>query len=214
MKNKLNIFIVDDHNLFREGMSFLLANCDFVSNVYEAGNGHELLEKLNQVSADVILMDIDMPVMNGIEACAKVTTNYPGIKVITLSMHANDSFYADMIDAGAKGFLLKNSGFEEVKKAILRVQEDGSWFSPEILDIIIKNLSKSSAKNPRDELSSREVEVLFHICKGFSNQEIADLLFISKRTVDKHREHLLLKTASRNTAGLVVYAIRNKYFEV
>ncbi len=214
MINKIKIFLVDDHNLFREGLKFLLSNYDLISEIYEAENAKDLLENVLNVKPDIILMDIEMPVMNGIEATRETLKIYPETKVIALSMYGNENFYSEMIDAGAKGFLLKNSKFEDVQKAIVDVNAGKNYFSPEILDAIIKNLNKKKTKKKNTELTEREIEVLFNICKGLSNQETADFLYISKRTVDKHRENILLKTQSKNTAGLVIYAIKNKIFEV
>ena len=214
MTNKIKIFLVDDHNLFREGLKFLLSNNDLISEIHEAENGKDLLKNVLNVKPDIILMDIEMPVMNGIEATTEVLKIYPETKIIALSMYANENFYSEMIDAGAKGFLLKNSKFEDVQKAIVDVNEGKNYFSPEILEAIIKNLNKKKFKKKNTNLTEREIEVLYNICKGLSNQEIADFLYVSKRTVDKHRENILLKTQSKNTAGLVIYAIKNEIFEV
>ena len=214
MTNKIKIFLVDDHNLFREGLKFLLSNNDFISEIYEAENGANLLKNVFNVKPDIILMDIEMPIMNGIEATKEALKICPKSKVIALSMHDSEKFYSEMIDAGAKGFLLKNSKFEDVQKAITDVNEGKNYFSPEILEAIIKNLNKKKYKKKNKDLTEREIEILYNICKGLSNQEIADYLYISKRTVDKHRENILLKTQSKNTAGLVIYAIKNKIFEV
>lgn len=214
MKNKIKIFLVDDHNLFREGLKFLLSKNDMISEIHEAENGRELLERVLDVKPDIILMDIEMPVMNGIEATRETLKIYPGSKVIALSMYGNENFYMEMIDAGAKGFLLKNSKFEDVRKAIADVNEGKNYFSPEILEAIVKNLNKKKHIKKNTGLTERETEVLYNICKGLSNQEMAGILYISKRTVDKHRENILLKTQSKNTAGLVVYAIKNGIFEV
>ncbi|MCG8410677.1 MAG: response regulator transcription factor [Bacteroidales bacterium] len=214
MIKNLKIFLVDDHNLFREGLKFLLTNCDFISEIYEAKNGYQLLDNIKTCQPDIILMDIEMPELNGIDTSRKALELCPETKIIALSMYADENFYTDMIDAGAKGFLLKNSKFDDVQRAIIDVYNDRNYFSPEILDSIIKNLNKKIIPHKSNNLSKREIEVLFNICKGLSNQEISKLLFISKRTVDKHRENILLKTQSRNTAELVVYAIKNKYFEI
>jgi len=213
MTNKIKIFLVDDHNLFREGLRFLLSNFDLISEIHEAENGKELLKHVLKVKPDIILMDIEMPLMNGIEATKETLKILPETKVIALSMYGNENFYSEMIDAGAKGFLLKNSKFEDVQKAITDVNDGKNYFSPEILAAIIKNLNKKKLKKNTD-LTEREIEVLYNICKGLSNQEIADHLYISKRTVDKHRENILLKTQSKNTAALVIYAIKNEIFEV
>lgn len=214
MTNKIKVFLVDDHNLFREGLKFLLSNNSFISEIHEAENGKDLLENVLKVKPDIILMDIEMPVMNGIEATKETLKIYPKTKIIALSMYGNENFYSEMIDAGAKGFLLKNSKFEEVQKAIIDVNEGKNYFSPEILEVIIKNLNKTKSKKKNTDLTEREIEILYNICKGLSNREIADYLYISKRTVDKHRENVLLKTQSKNTAELVIYAIKNEIFEV
>jgi len=214
MKNKLIVFLVDDHNLFREGLKFLLSNNELITEIYEAENGQDLLTLAQKVKPDIVFMDIEMPIMNGIDATKGILLLYPEVKVIALSMHANENYYSEMIDAGAKGFLLKNSKFDDVQKAIIDVNEGKNYFSPEILDAIIKNLNNKRQKKKNSELTEREIEVLYKICKGHSNQEIANLLFISKRTVDKHRENILLKTQSKNTAGLVIYAIKNEIFDV
>lgn len=214
MIKKQKIFIVDDHNLFREGLKFLLSGANLFSEIHEAENGKDLLQHILIVKPDIILMDIEMPVMNGIEATKEVLKIYPETKIIALSMHGNENFYSEMINAGAVGFLLKNSKFEDVVKAILDVSDGGNYFSPEILEAIVKNLIKKTHIKKNTELTERELEILYNICKGLTNQEIADLLFISKRTVDKHRENILLKTESKNTAELVIYAIKNKIFEV
>lgn len=214
MTKKLRLFIVDDHSLFREGLKFLLSGSDFVEEVFEAANGKRFVEQVLTVMPDIILMDIEMPEMNGIDATRECMQHLPGAKIIALSMYGNENYYTEMIDAGAKGFLLKNSKFVDVEKAIKEVYKGNNYFSPEILDSIIKNMNKKGVDKKNTDLTEREIEVLFNICKGLSNQEIANHLSISKRTVDKHRENVLLKTNSKNTAELVVYAIKYKFFEV
>lgn len=213
MKEKLHIHLVDDHSLFREGLKFLLSNCDFIADIEESENGKVFLEKLNNNVPDIVLMDIQMPEIDGITASKIALQENPNLKIIALSMYAEEEYYSKMIDVGVRGFLLKNSQFEDVQKAIMEVYEGNNYFSQEILDRIMANMSKKT-ENPTIDLTEREIEVLYNICKGLSNQEIADALFISKRTVDKHRENLLLKTEAKNTAGLVVFAIKNGIFEV
>ncbi|PKQ61850.1 DNA-binding response regulator [Labilibaculum filiforme] len=214
MNEALKLALVDDHDLFREGLSFLFNNQNNKQEIKEASNGQELLDLLLTWQADIILMDIEMPIMNGIEATREVMKRYPDTKIIALSMHANENYYSEMMVAGAKAFLLKNSSFEEVQQAIVAVLEGKNFFSPEILESIIKNLNRKKNHPPKTDLTSREIEILYNICKGCSNQEIAEMLFISKRTVDKHRENILLKTQSKNTAALVIFAIKNRIFEV
>lgn len=214
MSKGLKIFIVDDHSLFREGLRFLLSNWGRVEEIHEAQNGRELLKVVGNVRPDIVLMDIEMPELNGIDATLELQKLLPEVKVIALSMYANDDFYTDMIHAGAKGFLLKDSKFENVQQAINEVYEGRNYFSPEILTALVNSITEKNSVSQQKEISKRESEVLYNICKGLSNQEISDLLNISKRTVDKHRENILLKTQSKNTAELVIFAVRNGYFKV
>ncbi len=211
---KLRIHLVDDHSLFREGLKFLLLQSNFIADVEESENGRIFLEKLNIAKPDIVIMDIQMPEVDGITASKLALGKYPDLKIIALSMFSEEEYYTKMIDVGVKGFLLKNSQFEDVQKAIVEVYEGNNFFSPEILEHIISSMYKKKTEKPVLDLTEREIEVLYNICKGLSNQEIADSLCISKRTVDKHRENLLLKTEAKNTAGLVVYAIKNGIFEV
>jgi DNA-binding NarL/FixJ family response regulator len=180
----------------------------------EASNGDEFLKLLNNIEADVVLMDINMPEMDGIEATRKGLKICPGIDIIALSMYGEEEYYYKMIDAGAKGFLLKDSDISEVKEAILTVRKGGSYFSQELLYHVIQKIKHRENESKSANLSKREKEILFKICEGLSNQEIAETLFISKRTVDKHRANLLGKTNSKNTASLILFAIRNKLIEI
>lgn len=213
---KINIFLVDDHALFREGLRFLLQKIDFVDQILEAQNGLEFLEHIIEVKDCIVLMDIEMPVMNGVEATKKALERDPDLKIIALSMYSEESYLSSMIEAGASGFLLKNSSFNEVKNALTDVMEGKNYYSPHIIQSILEimtNKINNSGKD-RDDITQREKDILYYICKGFSNAEIADKLSISKRTVDKHRENLLQKTQSRNTANLVTYAIKHHYFDI
>lgn len=211
---KLRIYIVDDHTLFREGLCFLLKECKHFADVKEAQDGQEFLDNVEDFKPDLVLMDIEMPVLNGIETTKKALERLPDLKIIALSMHSDENFYTEMIEAGAQGFLLKNSRFNDVQTAIMEVYDNRNFFSPEILTSIISSLNRKQGQIQSKELSKRELEVLLNICEGLSNQEIADRLFISKRTVDKHRENILFKTKSGNTAEMVIYAIKNGYFEI
>jgi DNA-binding NarL/FixJ family response regulator len=210
----INICLVDDHSLFREGLRFLLSGLDYVNEVSEAANGKQFLDDIKGRQVDLVLLDIEMPEMNGMEVARKTLELYPEIKIIALSMYSDENYYSSMIEAGANGFLLKNSNFSEVKKAIVDVYEGRNYFSTEILQSIVSRINKKTIKKENYDLTEREIDVLYHICKGHSNPEIAEVLSISKRTVDKHRENLLQKTHSKNTANLVVFAIKQGYFEV
>ncbi len=211
--NKITIYIADDHSLFREGLKMLLSNLAYIGEIYEAENGRQFTEGLKSRVADIALLDIEMPEMNGIEAAKLARKICPGIKIIALSMYSDENYYLSMIEAGACGFLLKNSSFQEVEKAITDVYNDKSYISIEILNNILKHPAKTSGSLIED-LSERETEILLLICKGFTNNEIAEKLNLSKRTVDKHRENLLLKTQSKNTANLVIFTIKNGLLKI
>ncbi|MDD4189696.1 MAG: response regulator transcription factor [Mangrovibacterium sp.] len=209
------IVIVDDHTLFRNGLRILLNSLHNYRVVAEAANGQEFLDLLDKTETDLVLLDIDMPVMDGITAARLALNKLPGLKIITLSMYGEEDYYYKMVDAGVKGFLLKNSDMNEVKNALEAVYDGGNYFSSELLQTLVNSLRTSSKpKEFHIDLSDREIEILLLICQGFSNQEIGEQLFISKRTVDKHRANILEKSQCKNTAQLVMYAIKNKLVEI
>ncbi|MGD0340371.1 MAG: response regulator transcription factor [Bacteroidales bacterium] len=212
--DKVRIIIADDHQLFRNGLKILLNSFPDFEVVGEAYNGEEFLKLLKSVKADIALMDISMPEMDGIEATRKGIKMSPDINIIALSMYGEEEYYYKMVDAGAKGFLLKDSDISEVRDAILTVFKGGSYFSQELLYHVIQKIKHREHETKSANLSKREKEILLKICEGLSNQEIAETLFISKRTVDKHRANLLGKTSSKNTASLILFAIRNKLIEI
>jgi DNA-binding NarL/FixJ family response regulator len=211
---KIGIIIADDHQLFRNGLKILLNAFPEFEVTGEASNGLEFLNILKNTDADIALMDINMPEMDGIEATKQGLKINQNIKIIALSMYGEEEYYYKMVDAGAKGFLLKDSDISEVKEAIITINKGGSYFSQELLYHVIQKFKHREHENKSANLSKREKEILFKICEGLSNQEIADVLFISKRTVDKHRANLLGKTNSKNTASLILFAIRNKLIEI
>lgn len=212
--NKIRIIITDDHQLFRNGLKILLNSFPEFEVAGEASNGKEYLELLKTIQADIALMDINMPEMDGIEATKRGVKMNPSVNVIALSMYGEEEYYYKMVDAGAKGFLLKDSDISEVKEAILTVVKGGSFFSQELLYHVIQKIKHRELETKSANLSKREREILVKICEGLSNQEIAEALFISKRTVDKHRANLLGKTNSKNTASLILFAIKNKLIEI
>ncbi len=211
---KIRIIITDDHQLFRNGLKILLNAYPEFEVTGEASNGEEFLKLISDTCVDVALMDINMPEMDGIEATRKALKICPELDIIALSMYGEEEYYYKMVDAGAKGFVLKDSDISEVKEAILTVKKGGSYFSQELLYHVIQKIKHRENESKSANLSKREKEILLKICEGLSNQEIAENLFISKRTVDKHRANLLGKTSSKNTASLILFAIRHKLIEI
>ena len=212
--NKIRIALADDHQLFRNGLKILLGSYNEFEVVTEASNGIELLKALETCPADIVLMDISMPGMDGVEATGRLTRLMPDTHVIALSMYGEEEYYYRMVDAGVKGFILKDSDISEVHDAIIAVHKGGNYFSQELLYHVIKRIKNREQEVKSSSLSKREREILLKICEGLSNHEIADALFISKRTVDKHRANLLAKTGSKNTASLILYAIKNRLIEI
>ncbi len=212
---KYKVVLVDDHKLFRKGLRMLIDTLNRFEVAGEASNGVEFLSLLDQGKPDIVMLDIAMPEMDGIEAARLALLKYPDLKIITLSMFGEQDYYFKMVDAGVKGFLLKNSDFTEVRMALETVMEGGNYFSRELLMNLVNSLKNSPEElTPDSPLSDREKEIILLICKGMSTQEIADSLCLSKRTVDSHRANILLKTGCRNTASLVVYAIKEKLVEL
>lgn len=211
--DECKIILVDDHSLFRNGLRGLLDRCEGYRVVGEAGSGEEFLAMLPAAEVDVVFMDIAMPGMNGDQATERALQMRPDLRVITLSMFGDENYYTRMVEAGAKGFLLKDSDIEDVVCAIEAVRTGGSYFSAGLLASLANRL-RTRENASQEQLSGREIEILVCVCRGLSNQEIADELFISKRTVDKHRANILEKTGCKNTASLVVYAIRHGLVEI
>ena len=207
------IALVDDHTLFRNGLRGLLEHCTGYRVVGEAGGGEEFLAMLDTLDADVVFMDFAMPGIDGAQTTERALAKRPEMKIITLSMYGDESYYSRMVEAGARGFLLKDSDIGDVIEAIETVAAGGTYFSPQLLASLAERMRTREAVAD-EPLSSREREILVAVCRGLSNQEIADELFISKRTVDKHRANILEKTGCKNTASWVVYAIRNHIVEI
>ncbi len=211
----INILIVDDHQMVREGIKSIFKDEENLQIVGEAANGKEALEVLPKSKPDIILADISMPLLNGIELMKEIQKTHPGQKVIALTMLNEAQHVTQMIKAGARGYLLKNCGSRELKKAIKIIHEGGTYYSPEVEAILRQSWSgkKSQRLSVDIPMTKRELEVLHLICKEFTNQEIAGKLFISQRTVDAHKRNLLEKTGTKNIAGLVLYAIEKQLFD-
>ncbi len=209
----ISIIVVDDHRMFRESISKLLTVEKVANIIAQASNGKELLDLLETNKPDLVLMDIDMPIMDGIEAASKAIAKYPELKILSLSSFGEEKYYFKMVEAGAKGFILKNAGLGELTQAVSEVANGGSWFSSDLLQKIIINISTQPQDNLND-LTNREVEILKLICESNTNEQIAEQLNLSPDTIKWHRANLLSKTNCSNTAGLVIYAIKNKIIEV
>jgi len=215
---KINVLVVDDHKIVRDGILSLLQDEPDILVISQAENGKDALEKIPKVSPHLVLIDISMPVMNGIDCTREITKKYPEIKVLALTMLNELEHIKNMLSAGAMGYLLKNSGKEELVTAIKTVIAGQNYFSTEVKDMIMMEMVKKKSSpgkiiGEKVPLTSRELDVLELILKEFTNQEIAAKLFISVRTVDAHRRNLLEKTGARNTAGLVKFALENHLFD-
>ena len=210
-QSEIKIVLVDDHTLFRNGMKGLIDSRKGYRVTGEFSDGAEFINNLASVDADVVFMDISMPEMSGDEATRLALQHRPDMRIISLSMFGEDQYCVRMVDAGVKGFLRKDSSIDTVFEAIDVVMAGDEYFSDEMLRYLRQSMS--GGDNP-DTLSEREVDVLVGICRGLSTQEIADSLYIAKRTVDAHRANILEKTGCKNTAALVVYAIKNALVEI
>lgn len=216
VEKRVRVALVDDHTLFRTGLRGLLSMREDFDVVADVGSGEEFLELLETTEVDVVFMDISMPGIDGAETTRRALGCRPGLRVIALSMYGDDHYYTLMLERGASGFVLKDSDIEEVYAAVDAVVVGDSYFSEALLGSLTRNMSRLALPEAlgEDALSDREVEILVEVCRGLSNQEIADKLFISKRTVDKHRANILEKTGCKNTANLVVYAIKHHLVEI
>jgi DNA-binding NarL/FixJ family response regulator len=215
----INIAFAEDQVLFRKGMVALLQTFDDIKICIEAENGQDLLDRLAAATEPihVALIDINMPVINGIETLKQIRVLYPHIKNIILTVHEEDKFIHKLIEEGANAYLAKNTDPDEVKKAILAVTTHDYYFNEKTIGVMRNfNTVKKQKGIPQnvDDLTNREKEVLLHICREYTSQEISEKLFISESTVTGHRNNLLSKTGARNTAGLVLFAIKNNLFDV
>lgn len=209
MKTKKTIITVEDHAIFREGLRRIISEMDDMELVGEASNGVEFLQMLKQVTPDLVIMDIQMPEMDGIEATEKALQFNPSLKILVLSMFGEEEYIYTMVDKGICGFILKNSDVADFKKAIMRVSEGQHYYSEEVMQVLVK---KVRGYDTVDKIifTSKENEVLRLLCKGLTNAEIADKMFVSVRTVEGYRNKLLQKTSTSNILNLVIFALRNK----
>lgn len=215
----INLAIADDHKIFRNGLKATLEESPDLNLLIEASNGKELIGQLATHTPDVILMDIKMPEMDGMQTTAYISQHFKQIKILALSMHNEDKYIVDMMKAGASGYLLKNAEPEEIIEAIVTVYEKGFYFNEHLSVTLIKQLVGPSSYNDNSghqsvDLNDREIEVLKLVCQEHSNQEIADKIFLSVRTVEGYRARLFEKTGSKNLVGLVIFAIKKGIISV
>ena len=205
----IRLIITDDHPIIRDGIETTLRDVEDIELVGCAGNGNELMDMLEHTQVDVILMDINMPGINGIEATKLVKRKYPNIKVLSFSQYDEKRFIKQMLKSGATGYLLKNSSAAEIIKAIKIVHDGGIYMSQELPNVFTDK-PKSNSNGLFPDLTKREIDVLKEICKEKNTAEIAESLFLSTNTVETHRANLLLKVGAKNTAGLVKWAVENE----
>jgi DNA-binding NarL/FixJ family response regulator len=213
MTDTINIAIVDDHELFRDGLKLVLFHINPTFRITETSNGQEFLKSLALSVPDIVLMDINMPVLNGRETTNKALEMVPGLRIIAVTMYGEENFYMQMIEAGVKGIILKKSGKFELEQAIQEVLYGGNYFSQEILRKMAMRLNRKKTDS-RIALTERELEVLVKICSGFTNSEIAEKLFISSKTVEVHKSNIFKKTGVKNSAQLVIYGIKKGFIEI
>lgn len=213
MKEKITIAVVDDQQLFRQGIISLLSEEEDFNVVFEASNGNELMDKLKEriIPPNVLLLDIEMPYMDGIEATVKVRMKYPKIKIIILTMHDEEEMVVHLVERGANGFLPKSADYDRVVDAIYSVMSNGYYFNEKVNSAMVKGLVESKKIVPdflEVELTKKEKEIISLICKEYSNAEIADKLNLSPKTIDNNRLSIIKKLGVRNTAGIVMYAVK------
>lgn len=212
----IKVMIADDHAIFRDGFRLLLKDQRDALLVGEAANGRELIQRVEELHPNIVITDIKMPDTDGIELCRQLRTHYPEVDVIALSMFSDDHLIADMLEAGAKGYLLKNTNRNELLQAIRTVFDGGTYYSPatgeKLARLIGKNKFQLQKKQLSVRFSAREKEILQLICEQYTTREIAGALNLSIRTIESYRLSLHEKTRSRNSIGVVIYAIRNGLF--
>jgi len=211
--SKIKIIIADDYKIFREGLKVGLSADEGLEVMGEADNGEDLIKLLETVTPDIILMDLKMPIMDGMEATKIVRKKYPAMKVLVVSMYEDDKFIIHLMENGANGYLLKNAEPDEIRRSIYAVHENGYYFNDLVNKALLKKLVlKNNLKpsfNQNIDLTEREQEVLKMICEEKTAAEIAKEIFLSPRSVEGIRQRLIEKIGVRNTAGLVMFAVKN-----
>ena len=208
---KIRVFLADDHQLFREGVRSLLSRAPDIEVVGEAGNGVDAVARVQELTPDVVLMDISMPGMNGLDAAAQIRDTVPSAKVIILTVHETDQYVSQMLNVGAAGYIVKSVSSTELIYAVTAVHQGNVYLYPSIARMIIQDYLKQATtgqESSLDGLTARELEILKHVASDLRNKEIADLLGISLKTVQAHRTSLMSKLGLHDRTQLVKYAIR------
>jgi len=215
---QIRVVIADDHEIFRDGFKVMASKQPIIEIVGEAANGLQLIDTVGELMPDVVITDIKMPQMDGIKATRILTEKFPLTQIIALSMFDDENLIIDMLEAGAKGYLLKNAHKNDIIDAIQTVYGNNTYFcnhtSHKLARLIAASKFNPYKFNSRPEFTEKELEVMKLICEQFSNKEMAARINLSSRTIEGYREKLLEKTHSRNTVGIVIYAIKNGIYEV
>lgn len=216
--SKLKILLADDHQIVLDGLQALLSTISDFEIIGAVNNGKEAVDFIaTKLKPDIVLMDIDMPVMNGINAAREIKKNFEGVRILTLSMHNEKGVIQTLMDAGADGYILKNSSKEELEKGIRTICNGETFFSTDVTMSLLNQSSeiKQEKELPQEikDLTEREIEILKLVAEGYSNKEIGERLFISHRTVDTHRTNLMKKMNVHNVAGLIRIALKSGLVE-
>lgn len=215
---KIRVLVVDDHTIVRDGICALLALAGDIEVVGEAANGRDALEMVKKLSPDVVLMDIAMPIMNGVEATRRIKKEFPDVKVLALTQHDDKEFVYPLLEAGARGFLSKAAASSELTSAIRYVHQGESFLSPSVAKLMIEDYQQGATvrerNDPYEQLTDREREILKLIAEGYTTQEIASMLVISPKTVEGHKSSLMAKLDIHSRIDLVKYAVRKGLIEV
>ena len=218
MENKISILIVDDHQIFRDGLKLLLSHFSFVGEIKEASNGREFLEMIDISLPDIVLMDINMPVMGGVEATQKALSKYPDLKIIVLTTFHDEDYLDQMMLAGVEGYMLKRSTMQDFDTALKKVHSGGNFFSDEIISLLTRNLNKIRDEAVKissiPQFTEREKEILNLICQGYNNEQIGEIIHVSPKTIEKHKSSLFQKTDAKNTVNLIIYAFNNELVQI
>ena len=218
MSSTIKIVLADDHEIFRDGFKVMLRKQMEVELIGEASNGEELVAITHELKPDVVVTDIKMPRMDGIAATREITASFPGIGVIALSMFDEESLIVDMLEAGARGYLLKNAPKVEILEAIRTVYEQQTYYcastSGQLARLIAKSGFENKGKEKLPQFSERELQIIRLVCQEKTNKEIAEELFLSVRTIEGYRDKIQEKINAKNAAGVVVFAIRNNIYRI